>query len=99
MDLQLVGKRTLVTGSTAGIGFAAAAGLYREGASVVLNGRSAERVEQAVKKIKEVGGDGEVSGIAADLSTAEGVADSVVPRSARQLATSQVHILHPFRYR
>ena len=39
MDLQLQGKRALVTGSTAGIGFAVAAGLVREGASVIVNGR------------------------------------------------------------
>jgi NAD(P)-dependent dehydrogenase (short-subunit alcohol dehydrogenase family) len=73
MDLQLRGKRALVTGSTAGIGLAAATGLYREGASVVVNGRTQERVEEAVGKIRGLGGDGQVSGIAADLSTAEGV--------------------------
>ena len=72
MDLQLRGKRALVTGSTAGIGFAAALGLFREGASVVLNGRTPQRVEEAVAKIRATG-EGEVSGIAADLSTADGV--------------------------
>jgi NAD(P)-dependent dehydrogenase (short-subunit alcohol dehydrogenase family) len=77
MDLQLRGKRALVTGSTAGIGFAAAAGLFREGASVVVNGRATKRVEDAVEKIRALGGDGEVSGIATDLSTAEGVNDLV----------------------
>ena len=77
MDLQLAGKRALVTGSTAGIGLATATGLFREGASVVVNGRTPQRVEEAVKKIKEVGGDGEVTGVAADLSTAEGVANLV----------------------
>ena len=41
MNLRLKGKRALVTGSTAGIGFAAAVGLAREGASVTVNGRSA----------------------------------------------------------
>jgi NAD(P)-dependent dehydrogenase (short-subunit alcohol dehydrogenase family) len=77
MDLQLRGKRALVTGSTAGIGFAAAAGLFREGASVVVNGRTPQRVEEAVTKIRGLGGDGEVTGIAADLSNAEGVNDLV----------------------
>jgi NAD(P)-dependent dehydrogenase (short-subunit alcohol dehydrogenase family) len=72
MDLQLRGKRALVTGSTAGIGLAAATGLFREGAAVVINGRTPQRVEEAVAKIRATG-DGEVSGIAADLSTAEGV--------------------------
>jgi len=57
MDPQLRGKRALVTGSTAGIGFAAAAGLHREGASVLLNGRTRERVEEAVQKIRGTGGD------------------------------------------
>ena len=77
MDLQLRGKRALVTGSTAGIGLAAAVGLFREGASVIVNGRTPQRVEEAVAKIRAPGGDGEVSGIAADLSTAEGVASLV----------------------
>ena len=77
MDLQLRGKRALVTGSTAGIGFAAAAGLFREGASVVVNGRTPQRVEEAVEKIRGLGGDGEVKGFAADLSTAGGVAELV----------------------
>ena len=40
MDLQLRGKRALVTGSTAGIGFAIAEALAREGATVIVNGRS-----------------------------------------------------------
>ena len=44
MDLQLNGKRALVTGSTAGIGFATARELAAEGASVIVNGRSFERV-------------------------------------------------------
>ncbi len=43
MDLELNGKRALVTGSTAGIGAAIAAGLAREGARVIVNGRSPAR--------------------------------------------------------
>jgi NAD(P)-dependent dehydrogenase (short-subunit alcohol dehydrogenase family) len=56
MDLRLGGKRALVSGSTAGIGFAAAARLAEEGASVVVNGRSAERVEEAVRRAGEGAG-------------------------------------------
>jgi NAD(P)-dependent dehydrogenase (short-subunit alcohol dehydrogenase family) len=67
MDLQLKGKRAVVTGSTVGIGFATAAGLSREGASVVINGRTPRRVEDAVRKIQALGGTGQVSGVAADL--------------------------------
>ena len=73
MDLQLRGRRALVTGSTAGIGFAAAAKLAEEGASVVINGRSEERVEEAVRRAREGAPEAEVSGVAADLGTVEGV--------------------------
>lgn len=54
MDLQLEGKRALVTGSTAGTGFAAASALAREGASVFVNGRSRERVEEAAGRLRRV---------------------------------------------
>ena len=52
MDLQLTGKRALVTGSTAGIGFAIASLLAQQGAAVVVNGRSQARVEEAVRRIR-----------------------------------------------
>jgi len=67
MDLGLKGKRALVTGSTAGIGFAIAKLLAREGAFVYVNGRTEERVEKAVGEIE-----GKVDGVAADLGTAQG---------------------------
>ena len=73
MDLRLGGKRALVTGSTAGIGFAAVARLAEEGASVIVNGRSADRVEESVNRVRERAPEAEVSGVAADLGTAEGV--------------------------
>jgi len=47
MNLQLNGKMAVVTDSTAGLGFAIATLLAREGAHVVVNGRSAERVASA----------------------------------------------------
>lgn len=75
MDLQLAGKHALVTGSTAGIGFAAALGLAKEGAFVVLNGRSPQRVESAVQRLQSLTPEGKVSGVAADLSTAAGVVE------------------------
>ena len=70
MDLQLTGKTALITGSTAGIGFAIAAALAREGAHVVLNGRTQGRVDDAIKRLGKTGG--QVSGVAADLGTAAG---------------------------
>ena len=95
MDLQLRGKRALVTGSTAGIGFAAAAGLFREGASVVINGCTPHRVEEAVQKIRGLGGDGEVSGIAADLSTADGVDDLVKQLPEVDILVNNLGIFEP----
>ncbi len=67
MDLGLKNKRALVTGSTAGIGFAIAKLLAREGAFVYVNGRTEARVDKAVGEIE-----GKVDGVAADLSTEEG---------------------------
>src|SRR3954451_20953947 len=73
MDLQLTNKKVLVTGSTAGIGFAIASLLAQEGATVVVNGRSQGRVEEAVQRIQKENKDGQVTGVAADLGTKEGV--------------------------
>ena len=67
MNLQLEGKRALVTGSTAGIGFAIAEALANEGATVIVNGRTQKRVDEALGRLK-----GRGEGIAADLSTVAG---------------------------
>jgi len=73
MNLQLEGKRALVTGSTAGIGYAIAEGLAREGTSVIVNGRTQARVDRALASLVETAVRGKVEGIATDLGTAEGV--------------------------
>jgi hypothetical protein len=73
MDLKLEGKRALVTGSTVGIGFAIAAGLANEGANVIVNGRTEERVNDAVARVRAGNGQGKVTGVAADLGTKAGV--------------------------
>ena len=68
MDTQLKGKKALVTGSTAGIGFAAAKQLLQEGAEVYINGRTAERVHQAVARLEKLVPGGKVKGIPADFA-------------------------------
>ncbi|QKQ72839.1 SDR family NAD(P)-dependent oxidoreductase [Nostoc sp. TCL240-02] len=73
MDLKLHGKSALVSGSTAGIGLASAQALAQEGASVIVNGRSEERVAQAIAKIQQSTPEAKVSGVVADTSTASGV--------------------------
>ena len=72
MDLQLVDKHAVITGSTAGIGFAIAEALAKEGASVVVNGRTEQRVQEAINKLRGTGVRGKLDGIAADVGTAEG---------------------------
>ena len=72
MDLGLKGKRVLVTGSTAGIGLAAARLLAIEGAHVTVNGRTKARVDEAVDRLRGELPGTTVHGIAADLSTGEG---------------------------
>jgi NAD(P)-dependent dehydrogenase (short-subunit alcohol dehydrogenase family) len=73
MNLGLQGKLAVVSGSTAGIGFAIAAMLAQEGARVVINGRTEARVTAAVEKIRQRMKGAELIGVAADLGTAAGV--------------------------
>jgi len=74
MDLGLKGKLAVVSGSTAGIGLAIATTLAREGARVVINGRTSKRVNVAAERIRMEMRGAEVTEVAADLATAEGVA-------------------------
>jgi NAD(P)-dependent dehydrogenase (short-subunit alcohol dehydrogenase family) len=69
MDLQLTDKLALVTGSTAGIGYAIAEALAREGARVIVNGRTQKAVDGAVAALKAATGKAGL-GFAGDLSTA-----------------------------
>jgi NAD(P)-dependent dehydrogenase (short-subunit alcohol dehydrogenase family) len=79
MDLQIDNKLALVSGSTYGIGYAIARELTREGARVIVNGRTDASVARAVNALSK---HGEVMGVAADLSTAEG-AQSLVEAGRR----------------
>jgi NAD(P)-dependent dehydrogenase (short-subunit alcohol dehydrogenase family) len=72
MELGLQGKRAVVTGSTAGIGWAAARALAAEGAEVTLNGRTEARVRAAVEAVRKELPAARVHGVAADLSGAAG---------------------------
>lgn len=74
MDLGLRGKTALVAGSTAGIGYAACRSFAREGADVILNGRTQARVDAArARLLAEVPG-AKVRAVAADVGTAAGAA-------------------------
>lgn len=73
MNLQLTNKSVFVSGSTAGIGYAIARTFVREGATTYLNGRSREKVEEAVAKILTEIPEARIKGIVADLTTQQGV--------------------------
>ena len=73
MDLGLKGKIAVVTGSTAGIGFAIANTLAAAGAQVIVNGRTQARVDSAIDKIRRATSKADVRGVAGDLASADGV--------------------------
>lgn len=77
MDLQLTGTSAFVSGSTGGIGYAVAHALAAEGATVTVNGRSTERVHEAVEKLQAVHPDAEISGIVADFADPAQVVDLI----------------------
>ncbi|MBV8634119.1 MAG: SDR family oxidoreductase [Burkholderiaceae bacterium] len=75
MNIDLTGKHAVVSGSTAGIGYAIARGLAAAGATVVVNGRTPARVEAAVAQLRKEVPNAKLQGVAADLGTAEGAAE------------------------
>lgn len=74
MHIDLSGKTAVVTAATAGIGFAIAEGLARAGAHVVINGRHQDSLDKALASLRQAVPGAKLQGVAADLSTAEGVA-------------------------
>ncbi|MEU8659557.1 SDR family NAD(P)-dependent oxidoreductase [Actinoplanes philippinensis] len=68
MDLQLAGKTAVVSGSSQGIGYATARALAREGADVILNGRDAARLDDAVARLRREAPGVSVSGLPADFA-------------------------------
>ena len=85
----------MVTGSTAGIGYAAAEALAREGAVVVVNGRTAARVAAAVAELERAVPGAKLHGIAADLATAEGCAAVTSAHSDVDVLVNNMGIFEP----
>src|SRR5271156_5387588 len=73
MNYHLENKLALVTGSTAGIGLAIATTLAGEGAEVIVNGRTDDRVAEAIDQIHKKHPKAKLKAFAGDLSTVEGV--------------------------
>ncbi len=98
MDLKLRQKTALVTGSTAGIGLAIAQALIHEGAAVIINGRTEKRVKAAVDLLRDHNRYVEnvrVSGIAADLGTAKGVARLIKKLPTVDILVNNLGIFEP----
>lgn len=72
MNIDLSKKRALISGSTAGIGFAIAKGLAAAGAEVILNGRNDNTVRTAIERLKKALPQAKVRGVAADLGSRGG---------------------------
>ena len=73
MDLGLKGKRALVSGASAGLGYAAAEALAAEGAEMIIVSRTQKRIDAAAEKIATAVGHRPTS-VAADVATDEGMA-------------------------
>jgi NAD(P)-dependent dehydrogenase (short-subunit alcohol dehydrogenase family) len=95
MDLKLNNKIALVTGSTAGIGYAIAKSLANEGVQLVINGRDQNKVDKAVKKIIEETGNKNVTGIAADFSNKQQVENLIVQLPEVDILVNNVGIFEP----
>src|SRR5881396_1840765 len=95
MNLKLDGKKTLVTGSTAGIGFAIARALAREGASVVITGRTQQRVDNATEDIRKEIRDAKISGIAVDLATPDGISKCIQVAPAVDILVNNLGVYEP----
>ena len=94
MDLQLTNRLALVSGSTAGIGFAIAESLAREGARVIVNGRAQPAVDAAIANIKASTGN-DALGFAGDLSTSESAESLVRKFPSVEILVNNLGIFEP----
>lgn len=85
----------MVTGSTAGIGFAIARALAGEGAHVVVTGRTQNRVDAALKRIQQEIREANVCGVAADLTTAHGTAKCIEAAPSVDILVNNLGVYEP----
>lgn len=95
MDLQLKGKVALVTGSTAGIGYAIAKSLAGEGVRVYINGRHQNKIDAVVDKLISETGNKDIKGIAADFSDKQQIQNLLTQLPEVDILVNNVGIFEP----
>ncbi len=95
MNLQLENKTALVSGSTAGIGYAIAKALAAEGARVIVNGRTAARVDAAIASLRADLPNAKLEAMPADLSKADDTATAVAKYPDVDILVNNLGIFEP----
>ncbi|WP_044639795.1 SDR family NAD(P)-dependent oxidoreductase [Risungbinella massiliensis] len=98
MNLNLKGKKVFVTGSTSGIGKAIATSLVAEGAEVVINGRSQEKIEQTISEIREQFSNAVLYYAEADLGTEQGCQKVLKEYPGVDILINNLGIFEPVEY-
>lgn len=95
MDLRLKDKTAFISGSTAGIGFAIAERLAREGARVIINGRTQKRVAFAIQELHKNVPHAKIEGIALDLGHKKGCAGLLRQLRETDILVNNLGIFEP----
>src|SRR5258707_3936666 len=95
MNLELIDKTALISGSTKGIGFAIASQLAAEGASVIMNGRSDQAVDSALEQVRKAVPKAKVEGFAGDLATVTATEDLLKLFPAVDILVNNLGIYEP----
>ena len=95
MIIDLSGHRAIVSGSTAGIGFAIATGLAKAGAAVVINGRQKQTTDKAVQRLSGLAPKAKVEGVAGDLGSRAGIDDFLRRAGDADILVNNLGIFEP----
>jgi NAD(P)-dependent dehydrogenase (short-subunit alcohol dehydrogenase family) len=95
MNYHLENKLGLVTGSTAGIGLAIATALAAEGAVVIINGRTDDRVAEAIVKIRKQHPAAKLEAFAGDLSRADEIIELYKRFSKIEILVNNLGVYEP----
>ena len=95
MNLELINKTALISGSTKGIGFSVASQLAAEGAHVIVNGRSGTAVDAALEQIRKNVPQANADGFATDLATAKATGELTKAFPAVDILVNNLGIYEP----